>query len=497
MNARGMNARGMNGTGSVIGKGLAALAVTAVVLLGQPLTAMAAPGPLTVTPLGWNIIGLDSNNVNQGPDTFPVGARVCNTGTNPVTNVAVNWTWGSSNTYVALTGNSSFSEASLAASDCNDYYFNVTVTRNSAAYDTARRFTISASGDTVSTVSTPSPREVYVERLVSQNRNAVNSWTLTNSAGCNATTGVVNVGATCTATINSKTATGGYEQLVNAYYFNNSIFRIESLSSTYSVPSGYVNTDMHADACGWDNDPTSGTYSSCLDTDPITGGSAGGNPIITTVTFTVIGTGSQTLTGIIYDFSGSSFHYNSDAGVTPNLLALTATYADAAPVAVNDAASTNEDAQVDVDVLSNDSDVNGNLNASSLSISTQPTNGTASIVGGQVRYIPNADFSGTDTLTYQICDSTSPTPLCSTATVTITVNPLNDPPVALDDSDTVNEDATVTVDALGNDSDVDDGLDPASVSVTGGPSNGSTSVNPDGSIDYTPDADFFGSDTFS
>jgi VCBS repeat-containing protein len=492
-----MNARGLGSTGSLIGKGLAAVAVTAVVLLGQPLVASAAPGPLTITPLGWNIIGLDSNNVNQGPDTFPVGARVCNTGTNAVTNAAVTWTWGSSNTYVSLTGASTFTEASLAAGDCNDYYFNVQVARNTAAYDTARRFTISASGDSVATVSTASPREVYVEHLVSQNRNAVNSWTLTNSPGCNAATGVVNVGATCTATINSKTATGGYAQLVNAYYFNNSIFRIESLSSTYSVPSGYVNTDMHADACGWDNVPTSGTYASCLDTDPITGGNAGGNPIITTVTFTVIGTGSQTLTGIIYDFSGSSFHYNSDAGVTPNLLALTATYADTAPNAVNDTTTTNEDTQVDVNVLSNDSDVNGNLNSSSLSITAQPTNGTASIVGGQVRYLPNSNFNGTDTLTYQICDSTSPTPLCSTATVTITVNAVNDPPIAVDDTDTVNEDATVTVDVLGNDIDVDDGLDPGSVTVLTGPSSGSTSVNPDGSIDYTPDADYFGSDSFT
>ena len=50
---------------------------------------------------------------------------------------------------------------------------------------------------------------------------------------------------------------------------------------------------------------------------------------------------------------------------------------------------------------------------------------------------------------------------------------------------------------LGNDSDPDDGLDPSSVTVTSGPSNGSTSVNVDGSIDYTPDPDFFGSDSFT
>ena len=56
-----------------------------------PLAASAAPGPLTITPLGWNVIGLDSNDVTVGPNVFPIGARVCNTGSDPVTNVAVDW----------------------------------------------------------------------------------------------------------------------------------------------------------------------------------------------------------------------------------------------------------------------------------------------------------------------------------------------------------------------------------------------------------------------
>ncbi len=176
----------------------------------------------------------------------------------------------------------------------------------------------------------------------------------------------------------------------------------------------------------------------------------------------MIGTGTQVLTGVIYDYSGSSFHYNSDTGVTPNLLSLTAEYADTAPDAVDDSASTNEDTQVDIDVLDNDSDVNNDMDASSLAVDTQPANGTASVVGGQIRYVPDPDFTGVDTFTYEICDTTTPTPLCSTATVTVTVNAVNDPPVADDDSDSVDEDAgPVTVDVLGNDSDVDDGLDPA------------------------------------
>ncbi len=86
---------------------------------------------------------------------------------------------------------------------------------------------------------------------------------------------------------------------------------------------------------------------------------------------------------------------------------------------------------------------------------------------------------------------------CDTATVDITVNAVNDAPTAVDDVDTVDEDASVTVDVLGNDTDVDDGLDAASVTVTSGPSNGTTSVNPDGSIDYTPDPNFSGTDSFT
>ena len=439
----------------IAGKALATIAVAGAVLIGQPLTASAAPGPLTITPLGWNVIGLDSNNVTTGPDTFPIGGRVCNTGTNPVTNVGVNWSWLSTNTYVSLANTTSFSTASLAAGACRDYYFNVKVTRNASAYDTARQFQITATGDTVSAVSTPTNREVYVEKLVSQNRNAVNSWTLSNTPGCNPATGVVYVGSTCTATIVSKTATNGYEQLVNAYYFNNSMFRIESLTNAYDVPTSYTNTQMYADACGWNNDRTSGTYRSCVGPDLISGGKVGGNPITTTISFTVIGTGSQALTGIIYDFSGASFHYNNDGGSSPNLLTLTATQPPTAPTAVNDTASTNEDTTVDIDVLANDSDINGNLNPSSLSVATQPSNGSASVVGGQVRYSPAANFNGVDSFTYQICDSTSPTPLCATATVTVTVNPVNDPPDAVNDSRTINEDSSLTFDPRGNDTDPD------------------------------------------
>ena len=78
----------------------------------------------------------------------------------------------------------------------------------------------------------------------------------------------------------------------------------------------------------------------------------------------------------------------------------------------------------------------------------------------------------------------------------VTVNEVNDPPNARNDSDRVREGRTVTVDVLGNDTDGDNALDPATVNVTSGPTHGSVSVNPDGTIDFTADAGYDGPDSF-
>src|ERR1044071_4309203 len=55
---------------------------------------------ITVTPITWNVIGLDSNNVNVGPNRFPIGARVCNTGAAVATNVTASFVWDSANALI-------------------------------------------------------------------------------------------------------------------------------------------------------------------------------------------------------------------------------------------------------------------------------------------------------------------------------------------------------------------------------------------------------------
>lgn len=93
------------------------------------------------------------------------------------------------------------------------------------------------------------------------------------------------------------------------------------------------------------------------------------------------------------------------------------------PVAQDDEASTDEDVPVDVDVLANDSDPDGD--ALSVSQVSDPAHGTASVQGGLVRYEPAADFAGTDSFTYTVRDGRGGT---DQATVTVTVAPVNDPP---------------------------------------------------------------------
>src|SRR5436309_454916 len=113
---------------------------------------------LTVTPITWNIIGLDSNSPATGPYRFPVGARVCSSVA--TTNVVATWVWDSSNANINLRPGSlsSITIASIAAGGCSDAYFEAEVTQVAGAYDTTRRYHITAT-DTSGTASSPTPRE--------------------------------------------------------------------------------------------------------------------------------------------------------------------------------------------------------------------------------------------------------------------------------------------------------------------------------------------------
>ena len=253
-----------------------------------------AAGALTVTPIGWGIVGLDSNRVTDGPDQFPAGVQVCNTTSADMPNTSLTWAWTTANAYIEVDGSKTRNIGTVAANSCVKAWWTAKVTRNSAAYDTSRYYTVTATSGAETTTSAAD--QLYVEHLVSQARNVVNGVT-------GPTTG--HIGDTVTFTLSGATATNGYEQLVTAPILDSSMFEVKSVVGSYNV-GGAINS-FYFDACGWDPAGNSKTNWSCLNT-----GKAGGSPITVTVTAKIIGAGTATVGGIIYDFSGSSFHYNSD-----------------------------------------------------------------------------------------------------------------------------------------------------------------------------------------
>jgi VCBS repeat-containing protein len=162
-------------------------------------------------------------------------------------------------------------------------------------------------------------------------------------------------------------------------------------------------------------------------------------------------------------------------------------------VANDDNATTNEDSAVTIDVLANDSDVDGD--ALTVDSVTQGSNGTVTNNGADVTYTPAANFNGTDNFSYTISDGNGG---MDTANVSMTINPVNDPPTAVDDSYTTDEDTSLNVATPGvliNDSDPEN--DPLTASLVSDVSNGSLSLNSDGSFSYTPNANFNGTDSFT
>ncbi|MNF54019.1 Poly(beta-D-mannuronate) C5 epimerase 4 [compost metagenome] len=124
---------------------------------------------------------------------------------------------------------------------------------------------------------------------------------------------------------------------------------------------------------------------------------------------------------------------------------------------------------------------------------------TAAELTGLVYNAP-ADYNGTDavgTFTYSVNDGQAEANSVTTATVNVTVNPLNDATVVANDTASVDEDSSVIIDVLANDTDIDTGTAKSPVaSVTQG-SNGSVAINADGTLTYTPNADFNGNDSFT
>jgi gliding motility-associated-like protein/uncharacterized repeat protein (TIGR01451 family) len=176
---------------------------------------------------------------------------------------------------------------------------------------------------------------------------------------------------------------------------------------------------------------------------------------------------------------------------------LTVTGVNHPPLATVDAATTNEDVPVVVNILTNDTDVDRNIDPKTVTIRTQPVNGTVKVdpLTGAITYTPNPNFNGKDSLIYKVCDSGNPV-LCDTAKVFFNITPVNDPPIANLNTGTTPENTPLSINVILNDTDIDGAIDPTTVTITAQPLHGTVSVSPvTGLLTYTPNPNFNGKDS--
>ncbi|MFC1479096.1 Ig-like domain-containing protein [Planctomycetota bacterium] len=194
------------------------------------------------------------------------------------------------------------------------------------------------------------------------------------------------------------------------------------------------------------------------------------------------------------DFNGEdSFTYtisDGNGGTDSATVTITVNPVNDPPVAVDDSVETDEDTPVDINVLANDSDPDGDpLTVESC---TTPSNGATVISGNNtVTYTPDLNFNGEDSFTYTISDGNGGT---DSATVTITVNPVNDPPVAEDQAVATAKNTPLDIELEASDPDGDT----LTYTVQDYPLNGTlTSDDGDDTVTYTPDTDYTGSDSLT
>ena len=194
-------------------------------------------------------------------------------------------------------------------------------------------------------------------------------------------------------------------------------------------------------------------------------------------------TGNDTVVVLVCD--------NSLACVNDTLF-FTVTPINNLPTVQNDTITIFEDNNAISNILLNDSDPDGPVSVS-LTIVLNPTNGTVTInAAGNYAYLPNNNYFGTDTIVFSVCDTDNN---CINDTLFVTVLPVNDNIIVVNENFSTNENTPFSGNILVNDTDVDGTAITVSTTAVVLPSNGTVLINSNGAIDYVPNAGFAGVDT--
>jgi len=334
------------------------------------------------------------------------------------------------------------------------------------------------------------------------------SGTIDNSASQGGTSGVYSV------TVTANDGNGGTVTDTFTWTVTNPVPTATDNNNTTNEDtpvSGNVITDD--DGNGVDSDPDGDTLSV---TQFAVGGStytAGQTAVVTEGNLTITGTGAYTFTpakNSTADMPQATYTLSDGEGGTDTAtLDITVNAVNDVPVANPEINSTDEDTQLVVaaaaGVLSNDTDPDGdtptvteyNVGGNSVTVGNPLilTEGNLTIAAdGSYIFDPAPDFNGpVPAVTYTISDGNGGE---ASSTLTITVDPVNDAPVAEDDSQSTPMNTPVAVPVLNNDHDPEDGdLIILDVNTTG--TDGTVVWDENGTVIFTPDTDFIGITTFT
>jgi VCBS repeat-containing protein len=225
-----------------------------------------------------------------------------------------------------------------------------------------------------------------------------------------------------------------------------------------------------------------------------------GSPLTwTVVTPPAHGTLTGTAPALTYtpalNYNGAdSFTFKVNDGTVDSNVAtvtITVTAVNYAPVANSQSITTAEDTAKAITLTA--TDVDGD--PLTWTVVTPPAHGTLTGTAPALTYTPALNYNGADSFTFKVNDGTVDS---NVATVTITVTPVNDAPIAVDDSYSTGEDTVLNVAApgiLANDTDPENA--PLIPYLDSGPTHGTLSLLANGSIVYTPNPNYFGTDSFT